>query len=169
MPSCTAMEDPFAALAREIREVRAPGIVTLRLETIPCAGEVPDTRLLDAFVRDLGFRPPGDGWVALDRGQAAKLFCFLLVCELRHLNTITDLDTAERLVDRFFGFFGEGVRCYSNGTWHEAAAVMSPSVLRGAAWTPLTPSEFDTGVVCLDGERLGIFWVQDGDGGVGPQ
>jgi hypothetical protein len=75
---------------------------------------------------------------------------------------IIPLPRAAELADRFLDQFGtDGVRYYTNGTFHEARG---PSLTwSGASWNPATEATFDTGVLVVGPNGSGCLWVEDED------
>jgi hypothetical protein len=55
-------------------------------------------------------------------------------------------------------FPGPGARFFTNGELG-----LSHSLDKTGAWAPLTAATFDTGVVAVEGRKLGVFWVEDED------
>jgi hypothetical protein len=158
-----SMTHVFTALTQDILRVRTAGTVSLHLRPLSHATSSSDVVVIDAFIREYGFNPLNDAWLAISREQAEMLVLYIIACDLSYRSELTDLDTASRLAERFMACFTDDVRCYTNGTWYEADTALNATVTRGAAWTPITSATFDTGVVCLDNLNIGMLWVEDED------
>jgi hypothetical protein len=61
---------------------------------------------------------------------------------------------AHELTQRFMGLFSQRARFFSNGN-------LGLPNHNPKAWVCLSSAMFDTGLVCLDEQRIGILWVQD--------
>jgi len=53
-------------------------------------------------------------------------------------------------------FPGPDTRFFTNGELG-----LAHNLDKTGGWSPLTGATFDTGVVAIDGARLGVFWVED--------
>jgi hypothetical protein len=157
------MTEAFTAIAQEILQVRTTGEVSLHVQPLASQASDSDIAMIDAFVQSRSFSPLEDAWIAISREQAEMLVLRIIACDLAYGVALTDLDTASHLAAGFIACFADNARWYTNGTWHKADTTISQSVTQGASWTSITPATFDTGVVCLDANNIGILWVQDED------
>jgi hypothetical protein len=95
----------------------------------------------------------------ISREQAREVIAALIECDLAYHAPRRSKAAASSLASTFLAMFpGADARFFTNGELgleHVAG--------RSGAWAPLTNATFDTGVVAIDGARMGVFWVEDED------
>ncbi len=95
----------------------------------------------------------------ITREQAHELVAALIECDLAfHAPRGTKWE-AESLASTFLGMFpSEEARFFTNGELG-----LEHIAVKSGAWSPMTNATFDTGVVAVEGSRVGVFWVEDED------
>jgi hypothetical protein len=98
----------------------------------------------------------------IDTHTARRLAQLVLNRDMAYNAEIIPADRAAELADQFLAQFGtDGVRFYTNGTFHEARG---PKLTwAGASWDPVTAATFDTGVLVIGPRCSGCLWVEDED------
>ena len=154
VPSFVPVGGPaFEELERQITSLRTSGRVYLALvrATAPAGAAHAAASL---FVTGHDLRAPRT-WVDLDRASALAIATNVLHRDLAYGVPVMPMDRAGDLARRLIDLFdGPSTSFLSNGTLGGRD--------RGS-WDPLTDATFDTGVVCVAGDRLGLLWVADED------
>ena len=98
----------------------------------------------------------------IDAESARRLARLVLNQDMAYNAEVIAAHRAAELADRFLAQFGsDGVRYYTNGTFHEARG---PKLTwSGASWDPVTAATFDTGVLVIGPRGAGCLWVEDED------
>jgi hypothetical protein len=107
-----------------------------------------------AFVAGLGLRPP-EAWTPLRRPEALEVLTRVLHSDLVYDLPVMPRDVAEELARTFMGCFGEGATFVTNGTFALDRT--------GGGWSALTDATFDSGVIGVSSDRVGLIWVEDED------
>jgi hypothetical protein len=98
----------------------------------------------------------------IDGNSARRLARLVLNQDMAYNSEIIPADRAAELADRFLAQFGtDGVRYYTNGTFHEARG--TGLTWSGAGWDPVTAATFDTGILVIGSRCSGCLWVEDED------
>jgi hypothetical protein len=116
--------------------------------------------ILDDFVRGFGFTGLGEAWIEVTREDAIAVVQQVLLKDLAYGVAMMPEAEACALAESFFSLFGSEGRCFTNGNLVLPNA--DPSEVR-RSWNPITSATLDTGILCLDTNRIGIFWVEDED------
>jgi hypothetical protein len=93
----------------------------------------------------------GDHWVAISDQQAQALVEDFLYLELAYNTPAMMVREAPPLAARFMAFT-EAPR-----------ATLTNTLARRESWISLSDATFDSGVVCIDSERIVLLWVEDED------
>jgi hypothetical protein len=155
------MNSGYERLKAEVLRARRYGVTTVELRPLSAAPSVPE--VIDQFVESLGFHGIGRGWYETTREDAVAILHRILNRDLAYDAVIMHGNKAGRLARQFLACFEADARHFTNGTFHQPPERRSEEVTVGPGWNPITPATFDTGVVCLDDQRIGILWVQDED------
>ena len=140
----------FESLAREARRARRGGIVTCdrRLQEAQ-----PDARhAVDEYVRSLGFSAIGEQWIEIDRNRAEAILSHFLSHDMAYGTVLMPVERARKMAGDYLDLFGE-----------DSASFFTNREGRAGTWTPISQATFDTGIVALDEEGIGILWVEDED------
>ena len=150
----------IAELREEIISKRESGEVLLETKKLIPSGNSDDENLMalvDSFVMQLGFSGIGDRWKHINRESAQKILNFILNKNLAYSSeesiTVTD---AESIADRFMNLFKDNSQFFTNAIFNHNYSGLTE-------WDSIAESTFDTGVVIVSNERIGILWVQDED------
>ncbi|HAX75365.1 MAG TPA: hypothetical protein DCY88_05915 [Cyanobacteria bacterium UBA11372] len=112
--------------------------------------------IVDSFVMQLGFSGIGDRWKQINRKSAQKILIFILNKNLAYAEESIAINDAETIANRFMILFEDNCQFLTN-------AIFNNNYSRLTEWDSITESTFDTGVVIVSNERIGILWVQDED------
>jgi len=135
-------------VAAEIRAARRFGV-------IHCGVSARPSPALAELATEFGLAPDLASYEEIDSSAARRLAELVLSEDLAYNAEVMPAARAADLAGRFLAQFGtEGVRYYTNGTFHEG---------RGASWDPVTAATFDTGVLVIGPRSSGCLWVEDED------
>jgi hypothetical protein len=142
----------FGELQNEVRAKRRAGRVHIELRA---RAALPDaSAAAKEFVLALGLEPP-ESWMELERERAATIATRVLHRHLAYDSATMPFEVAEKLARDFLSFFTDGATFLTNGE-HGVDGKLKE-------WNALTTSTFDTGVLGVDQERVGMLWVEDED------
>ena len=142
----------FEELQNEVRAKRDAGRVHIELRARAASPDA--STAAKEFVLALGLEPP-ESWIELERERAATIATRVLQRDLAYDLPTMPFEMAEELARHFLSLFANGATFLTNGE-HGV-----DGKLKG--WTGLTTSTFDTGVLGVDEERVGMLWVEDED------
>jgi hypothetical protein len=118
--------------------------------------------LLDAFLASLNLgrwcETHGSNLREVDREEARKILRYILSQNLAY-SMSTDLKEScvEAVIEHLFHLFSAQPLYLTNGTF------TSSPFFRLSSWRPMTDHTFDTGLLFLDEQRVGILWATDED------
>ncbi len=140
-------------VAAKIRAARRCGVVHCGVSARP-------SPTLVELATEFGLAPDPASYTEIDAAAARRLAELVLGRDLAYNVEIMAAARAAELTGRFLAQFGEqGVRFFTNGTFHE----VSDPERSGAGWNPVTAATIDTGVLILGPLRSGCLWVEDED------
>ncbi len=100
----------------------------------------------------------------VSRDQAAAILTSVLQRDLAYNCPIMDAAMADDLARQFLDLFAAGARYFTNCEFRYARDEESGRVIADlGSWFPLSMATFDTGIICVDSQRIGILWVEDED------
>jgi hypothetical protein len=142
-------------IAEEIIAARDCGVVHCGLS----AGPSPSLAELAA---EFGLAADLASYKEIDADSAKRLMELVLNQDMAYNVEIMSSTRASELAGRFLAQFGtEGVRFYTNGTFHETRG--AKLTWSGVQWDPVTTATFDTGVLIVGPRKSGCLWVEDED------
>jgi hypothetical protein len=92
---------------------------------------------------------------AIDRDRARLILKRLLWRDQAYGSEVQDESMAQDQAQAFLALFGPEAAFFTNGS-HHADGTLS-------GWSPCTQATFDTGVVAVGWDRLGLLWCEDED------
>lgn len=117
---------------------------------------------LNAFVAAVGLgvaTAPVGRWDPIARDQARCLLAVALQWEQAYDTRRVGVSVAERIASAFVELFAEQARFFTNGTVEN-----TPRGLCTTAWYgSVTLATFETGVVAVDEDRIGLLYLADED------
>lgn len=142
-------------IVAEIHSARDYGVVH-------CGVSVWPTPTLAEIATEFGLAPVLSSYKEIDIAAAHRLAELILHQDMAYNAEIVPAVRAAEMAGRFLALFGtEGVRFYTNGTFHEGRG---PKLTwSGVGWDPVTEATFDTGVLILGPQCSGCLWVEDED------
>lgn len=150
----------IAELREEVISKRDSGEVLLEIKKlVPDIAPETDENiitLVNSFVMELGLSGIGDRWKEISQEDAQKILIFALTKNLAYSEELMPLGDANKISDRLIKLFKNNRLFFTNATFQN-------SYSRLTEWNSITESTFDTGVVIVSNERIGIIWVQDED------
>jgi hypothetical protein len=142
-------------VAAEIHAARNCGTVHCGLSSCP-------TPSVPELAAEFGLADNPAFYKEIDAEAARRLAAAVINQDMAYNAEILPAARAAELAERFLAQFGtEGVRFYTNGTFHEnpGPKLGSPS----ASWDPVTAATFDTGILAIGRQCSGCLWVEDED------
>ncbi|NJN17216.1 MAG: hypothetical protein HC822_13535 [Oscillochloris sp.] len=151
----------FTALVRDIDRARAESYeLMLALRSYkPAAADA--TAVVDALIRELGYRELGAGWIEIPRRIAAKMIAGLIGFDLAYPDEIVPSEQATDLATRFLEFFPAGTRYFTNGACSGEFAVYDLAGEAVLGWRSISEAPLDNGVVAVNETVVGIVWAED--------
>ena len=139
----------------EIHVARACGVVHCGMSAHP-------SPTLAELANEFRLAPVVTSYKEIDASAALRLAALILCQDTAYNAEIMPATRAAELASRFLAQFGtDGVRFFTNGTFHEARE--QKLTWSGASWDPVTAATFDTGVLVLGPRCSGCLWVEDED------
>ncbi len=130
--------------------------IARRFGVTHCGVSARPSPALAELAAEFGLASDPGSYSEIDAAAARRLAELVLSEDLAYNAAIRPADRAADLAGRFLAQFGtEGVRYYTNGTFHESHG--------GAGWEPVTAATFDTGVLVIGPRGSGCLWVEDED------
>ena len=152
------MDDEIESLKAEIISKRRVGEVVFIIQDRRfniTNQEIDPVPILDKFLQRTGFLPLGKAWFEIQKSSATSHLENILHRDLAYNGKIMGKGMAEEFAQRFLSLFSQKARYFTNGNFGGHSHL--------GTWTPITSATFDTGVVCLDAERIGSLWILDED------
>ena len=112
------------------------------------------------LAREFGLADDPSNYKEIDAAAAWRLIQLILHQDLAYNAEVMPAGRAAELANQFLVQFStDGVRFFTNGTFHEARGV----TWSGVNWNPVTAATFDTGVLVIGSRVSGCLWVEDED------
>lgn len=125
-----------------------------------------DTRqiptLLDSFVTRFGFLGINDRWNEIEFLNARRIMFRIVRTDLAYDLPQVPEEVANTLVEEIIKTLDAdvGSRYFTNGEYYKPIS-RAPGI--GPSWQPITNATFDSGVVVLADQSIGLVWVEDED------
>ncbi len=110
-----------------------------------------DYKTLDAYVESLGFHGAGYDWQGTNYFTAFKILIEIIYFSIVSSGPLMPLPDAAMYAIEIIGLFDSNAKCYTNWT-----------TLNGRT-ASITEATFERGVVFIDDENIGLFWVTEED------
>ena len=140
-------------------EVEMQSIFEICTIVQPMVSEMGVFDLMDAFLASLRLdeleETHQSSFREVGRGEAATILTHLLSYDLVHGSRAPSLREKQiaTLVERFISLFSSRQRYFTNGEF-----TFDGDHLGLRSWFPLTSHTFDTGLLLVDEQRIGILW-----------
>ncbi|MFD9627422.1 hypothetical protein [Peribacillus muralis] len=114
----------------------------------------------ELFLKELGLKPKRikGNWKQIDQSIAKKILEYILSMDMAYDIELETKPLANMLSNYFLNEFLSNAIYYTNGDFDEDDGFFR---LRG--WQSITDSTFDTGVLVIDKNNIGILWAEDND------
>ena len=145
-----SFDKKFKDLKQTINQTRDVGKVAMNFSLVN-TNTSDKNELVNSFVNSLGMKPSRN-WEILDFYKAQKGLVNVLNRDLAYNEEVMPLDKASEIANKFLCLFDRKNSNYFSN-WR----------LSGHSWDPLTEATFDTGIIVLDNNRIGILWFEDED------
>lgn len=97
-------------------------------------------------------------WRTIELHEAKKILEFVLSRHLAYNNLIMQFHEVKDLSRKFLSIFDEG-RYYTNGVFNYDGK----NIVQLNEFSSITNSTFDSGIIAIDNEKIGMIWVEDED------
>ncbi|MBP1933011.1 hypothetical protein [Ammoniphilus resinae] len=152
------MFNDFEEFEKVLVSNRDSGDVTCRMKDINQVGRVVEVK--EQFLQEVGLNSDRikGRWKEVDRKTAGRILEYILSVDMAYDIKLKSKPLADQLGRYFLNQFHFDAKYYTNGDFEEKTGF-----LRIRGWIPVTASTFDTGVVVMDEDRIGILWTEDDD------
>lgn len=159
---------PFAdrglvSLRTEVQRKRDCGEVILDIRALPAdvdAQGLDVAPILDAFAGGLQLSGLSTAWTIVRRPVARTVLVRILTRDLALNAPIMSREDGERLADRFLQYFPPPTRFFSNTPVSDESDLEGEDTWTGS-FSGLSEATFDTGILALGEDRIGMLWVKD--------
>lgn len=162
------LETDFAKIAQSLRKKRGATVAVDLLSEEERAGLPSDLttdpiearNLVGDYIRQFRYYMynPAD-WEWLTREQAKTILENLIWRDMAYGVEVFERKVAEAYAQAFIDQLNPGAVFFSNCDYPEGIGEDRPSY----GWQGISAATFDSGVVALDRDRIGILWVEDED------
>lgn len=97
-------------------------------------------------------------WHEVEYHEARKILDFVLSRSLAHNNLVMQEFHAKEITNMYFNIFGSA-KYFTNGKFERENKIIKS--LR--EYSSISESTFDSGIIAISNERIGIIWVEDED------
>ena len=114
----------------------------------------------ELFLKELGLKPKRikGNWKQIDQSMAKKILEYILSMDMAYDIELETKPLANMLSNYFLNEFLSNAMYYTNGDFDE-----DDGFFKLRAWRSITDSTFDTGVLVIDKNNIGILWAEDND------
>lgn len=147
--------DAIDELVETIKRERG-GVVHCATGEVTAPGVTP-RQSIDSFVGRYKLAGIGDAWVEVSQDVAQQHLAEVLHRGLAYNGELIPRQRAAELASAFLAMFPGG-RYFTNT---EDAPYDAKQSSHG--WDPITQATFDTGIVALRGNEIGMIWLEDED------
>ncbi len=150
----------IAEIRTEIISKRQAGEVIIEIKEMAFPKSAiklkPRREIIDLLMKALNYSPLGQQWKEINREEAQKILLLILTKDLAYNTNLMSLSDAKQLLLRFLSFFKADCQFFTNASFNNKYS-------RIKSWNSITQATFDTGVVIVNTNRIGILWVEDED------
>lgn len=114
------------------------------------------TACIDLFITQLGYFPLGSRWEAVNQTAAKKILTLIMTKDLAYGGKIMSLPVATELIVKLFNLFPGNCQFFTNASFENDYTSIS-------TWNSITKATFDTGIILVGNNRIGILWAKDED------
>ncbi len=121
--------------------------------------------LLDSFILSWGGFAVNDSWQFINQEIAIEIVDSILAQDIAYNSERMKVEDALRITGLFFKLFPKPLYFATNGTLGQNHAKRKKDVnfMASSSWTPVTSATFDTGVVVITTDVIGMLWMLDED------
>lgn len=160
----------IAALHKEVLSLIQCGTIKLEfrriLPILPCVLERENLiGLLDAFTRNWGGVGIENSWKLINQEMAIEIVDSILAQDLAYNSERMNVEDALKITGLFFKLFPNPLYFATNGTLgqNHAKRKKDINIITSSSWTPVTSATFDTGVIIITADLVGMLWMLDED------
>ncbi len=166
-------------LCRELKQTRDVGITHCKISEVEPAldGFVKDlqsqfnsdlTLLVDEFIKQDGLVPLKNSWFEVNEETATWILECVLSHDLAYSSPLPSQKRARNLTHQLITLVrgsnpGERIRFFTNGKAVPGPAMYDLSMKHMMGWNTASNATFDSGVVIVSRNRMGMIWVEDED------
>lgn len=147
-------QNAFEELDDRIRRHRCYGVLTIGMvQRRNISGSIVSE--IDDYVQSLDFTGLGDRWMTVSRQVAIEILLSILTHDLAYRSKMMEISEAMTYANSLLSFYTHKIQFFTNGDLFQDNGVQG--------WNPISKSTFDTGIVIVDEDQIGIVWVEDED------
>ncbi|RPK10764.1 hypothetical protein [Priestia endophytica] len=113
---------------------------------------------INDFAEELGFQEVEASLNLIDKQIARKIITYVLSMDLAYDSDLDSKPIARDLCNYFVSLFSSKAKYYTNAEFDEEWGYF-----KMAGWSPISLSTFDTGIIIVDQDNVGVLWVEDED------
>jgi hypothetical protein len=113
---------------------------------------------MNHFVQQLGFQGIDNSWDSVDEQMARRIITYVLSMDLAYDSDLDSTPIAGELCDYFISLFSFQAEYYTNAHFDEDSGHF-----RLEEWSSISSATFDTGIIVVDQDKMGILWAEDED------
>lgn len=142
---------------KRLIHTRNVGKVTYAMETREAGNE----KGMNEFITRMGYTPSRieQHWRSVTREYARQILEFIFTTDMTHNLALDSKPFAQTISNHYLNHFAPGAQFYTNGQFDT-----SDGYFKLYAWTSITDGEtytYDTGIIGIDTDRIGILWATD--------
>ena len=121
--------------------------------------------LLDTFVGSWGGFAIDKSWKFINQETAFQIVDAILAQDMAYNSERMKQEEALRITGLFFKLFPKPLYFATNGTLglNHAKKKKDSGIMLSSSWIPVTPATFDTGVIVISADVIGMLWMLDED------
>ncbi|GAB1539852.1 hypothetical protein NUACC21_25200 [Scytonema sp. NUACC21] len=112
--------------------------------------------VIDSFIRQQGCYNIGDRWREISKEEAEQILKFIMIKDLAYSVELMTPQEAQQISSKLLSIFTGNCKFFTNASFVDNYSGMSE-------WDSITESTFDTGVIIVSPDRIGMLWVKDED------
>jgi len=152
------MSDKQAQI-RDNLEKRDAGLVHFDIRSRTDFSRTSDIAAIDEFVTELNHNKLASLWKPFNKYDAERLVTSILHKDMAYQYECMEIGLARATMRRFFDLFSDSARFYSNAEFRPA----SGGLVSIGSYQSITKATFDSGIVAIDDNHIGLIWVEDED------
>lgn len=144
---------------RENLAKRDAGLVHFEIRDRSDFPKTSDIAAIDEFVSELNNKKLDSDWKCLKKYDAERLLTSILHKDMAYQYECMEIGLARAMMRSFFDLFSDKAQFYSNADFKPE----SGGLVSIGSYKSITNATFDSGIVAIDDEHIGLLWCEDED------